>query len=98
MEAFQEIDQLAIFKPITKWAKRVYDAKRIPELVATAYRQATTGKPGPVYLDMPGDVLGESVDESTIAYPKPWRAGAAQPRRPGRDQKRSRCSRRRSVR
>ncbi len=72
MEAFQEIDQLAVFKPITKWATRVYDAKRIPELVATAYRQATTGKPGPVYIDMPGDVLGESVDESTITYPKPW--------------------------
>jgi len=72
MEAFQEIDQLAVFKPITKWATRIYDAKRIPELVATAYRQATTGKPGPVYLDMPGDILGESVDESTISYPKPW--------------------------
>jgi thiamine pyrophosphate-dependent acetolactate synthase large subunit-like protein len=72
MEAFQEIDQLAVFKPITKWATRIYDAKRIPELVATAYRQATTGKPGPVYIDMPGDILGESVDESTISYPKSW--------------------------
>ena len=71
-EAFQEIDQLAVFKPITKWATRIYDAKRIPEMVAMAYRQATTGKPGPVYLDMPGDVLGETLDESTIAYPKPW--------------------------
>src|SRR5499426_1376670 len=67
-EAFQEIDQLAVFKPITKWAARVYDAKRIPEMVAMAYRHATTGKPGPVYIDMPGDTL----DESTIAYPKPW--------------------------
>ncbi len=73
-EAFQEIDQLAVFKPITKWATRVYDAKRIPEMVAMAYRQATTGKPGPVYIDMPGDVLGDTLDESTIAYPKPWTA------------------------
>jgi len=72
MEAFQEIDQLAVFKPITKWATRIYDAKRIPELVATAYRQATTGKPGPVYLDLPGDVLGDTIDESAITYPKPW--------------------------
>jgi acetolactate synthase-1/2/3 large subunit len=71
-EAFQEIDQLAVFKPITKWAARVYDAKRIPEMVAMAYRQATTGKPGPVYLDMPGDVLGDTLEESAIAYPKPW--------------------------
>src|SRR5881296_4551851 len=72
MEAFQEIDQVAVMKPITKWATRVYDAKRIPEMVATAYRHATTGKPGPVYIDMPGDVLGDTVDESTITYPKPW--------------------------
>jgi thiamine pyrophosphate-dependent acetolactate synthase large subunit-like protein len=72
MEAFQEIDQLAVFKPITKWAARIYDTKRIPEMVAMAYRQATTGKPGPVYLDVPGDVLGESIDESTLTYPKPW--------------------------
>ncbi|HKQ66284.1 MAG TPA: thiamine pyrophosphate-binding protein [Methylomirabilota bacterium] len=72
MEAFQEIDQLAVFKPITKWAARIYDTNRIPEMVATAYRQATTGKPGPVYLDVPGDVLGQSIDESTIAYPQPW--------------------------
>ena len=71
-EAFQEIDQLAVFKPITKWATRVYDAKRIPEMVAAAYRHATTGKPGPVYLDLPGDVLGETHDESTITYPKSW--------------------------
>src|ERR687892_657895 len=60
MEAFQEVDQVAIMRPITKWAERVLDARRIPELVATAFRQATTGRPGPVYLDLPGDVLGEA--------------------------------------
>jgi len=57
MEAFQEIDQLAVFKPVTKWAARIYDAKRIPDVVATAFREATTGRPGPVYIDMPGDIL-----------------------------------------
>ena len=72
MEAFQEIDQLAVFKPITKWAERIYDARRIPEIVATAFRQATTGRVGPVYLDLPGDVLGEQVDESRVHYPKAW--------------------------
>src|SRR3954449_4132278 len=51
--AFQEMDQVAAFKPITKWAERVVDARRIPEIVATAVRQATGGRPGPVYLDMP---------------------------------------------
>jgi thiamine pyrophosphate-dependent acetolactate synthase large subunit-like protein len=73
MEAFQEIDQVAIVRPITKWAERVLDARRIPELVATAFRQATTGRPGPVYLDLPGDVLGEKVDEDTVVFPPRWR-------------------------
>src|SRR6266852_8020732 len=68
-EAFQEIDQLAVFKPVTKWAERIYDAKRIPEIVATAYRQTMTGRPGPVYLDMPGDTLGEKVDEASVVFP-----------------------------
>src|SRR5438552_3628966 len=68
MEAFQEIDQVAIMRPVTKWAERVLDARRIPELVATAFRQATTGRPGPVYLDLPGDVLGEAVDEAHVAF------------------------------
>src|SRR5256884_5245078 len=72
MEAFQEIDQVAIMRPITKWAERVLDARRIPELVATAFRQATTGRPGPVYLDLPGDVLGEAVDEAHVAFPTRW--------------------------
>jgi len=70
--AFQEIDQVAVMKPITKWATRVYDAKRIPEMVATAYRQAMTGKPGPVYLDLPGDTLGEKLEESSVPMPKRW--------------------------
>jgi acetolactate synthase-1/2/3 large subunit len=73
MEAFQEIDQLSVFKPVTKWAERIYDARRIPEHVATAFRQATTGRLGPVYLDLPGDVLGEKVDESRVVYPPAWK-------------------------
>jgi acetolactate synthase-1/2/3 large subunit len=73
MEAFQEIDQVAIMRPITKWATRILDARRIPELVAMAFRQATTGRPGPVYLDLPGDILGEAVDESAVTFPARWR-------------------------
>ena len=69
--AFQEMDQLSVFKPITKWAERVYDPRRIPELVAMAARQALDGAPGPVYLDMPGDVLYREVDEDSITYPDP---------------------------
>ena len=73
MEAFQEIDQVAIMKPITKRADRIYDARRIPDMVATAFREATAGRPGPVYLDLPGDVLGEKIEEETVVYPAAWR-------------------------
>src|SRR5881628_4151468 len=73
MEAFQEIDQVAVMRPVTKWAERIYDARRIPDMVATAFRQATTGRPGPVYIDMPGDVLGEKVEEDAVKYPAAWK-------------------------
>jgi len=70
--AFQEIDQLAMLAPCTKWSARVHHAERIPELVDRAIREAMSGKPGPVYLDLPGDVLFAAVDESRIAWPEPW--------------------------
>ncbi|MFN8525037.1 MAG: thiamine pyrophosphate-binding protein [Chloroflexota bacterium] len=66
---FQECDQLSVFKPITKWADRCLDPRRVPEMVDTALRQASTGRPGPVYLDMPGDVLYKDVDEDSVIYP-----------------------------
>lgn len=69
--AFQEVDQVALFRPITKWSDRVLEARRIPDMVATALRQAISGKPGPTYLDLPGDVLYEEVEESEIHYPDP---------------------------
>src|SRR5262249_28879906 len=47
MEAFQEIDQVAGFRPVTKWAERIYDAKRIPHMGQTARRQAPTARPRP---------------------------------------------------
>jgi thiamine pyrophosphate-dependent acetolactate synthase large subunit-like protein len=66
---FQEIDQVAIMKPVTKWADRVYEAKRIPEMIDIAFRRSIAGKPGPVYLDLPSDVLYEQVDESAVVWP-----------------------------
>jgi len=73
MEAFQEIDQVAVMRPITKWADRALDGRRIPDLVETAFRQATAGRPGPVYLDLPGDILGTPVDESLLSFSGPWK-------------------------
>ncbi|HZM47659.1 MAG TPA: thiamine pyrophosphate-binding protein [Burkholderiales bacterium] len=67
-QTFQEIDQLSMMKPITKWADRVVNLKRIPEMVNNAFQRAMGGKPGPVYLDFPADVLYEKVDESQVDW------------------------------
>lgn len=72
MEAFQEFDQLSMVKPITKWAERAYTTRRLPELVATAFRQATAGRLGPVYLDLPGDTLYGMVEEDRVEIPRSW--------------------------
>ena len=60
-EGFQEIDFPAFFAPIAKWAARIDDARRIPEYVTRAWRVATGGRPGPVVLAIPEDMLRDSV-------------------------------------
>jgi thiamine pyrophosphate-dependent acetolactate synthase large subunit-like protein len=69
MGAFQEMDQVGMFKPITKYAERVIDTRRIPEIISKAFRVATGGQPGPVYVDLPGDVLYNQVEESEVMFP-----------------------------
>lgn len=61
-EAFQEIDFAAMFGPLAKWAARIDDARRIPEYVARAYAVAMSGRPGPVVLALPEDMLLDRVD------------------------------------
>jgi len=61
-EAFQEINFEAMFAPIAKWAARIDDARRIPEYVARAYAMATSGRPGPVVLALPEDMLLDVVE------------------------------------
>jgi len=70
--AFQEMDQVAAFKPIATWSERCVDPRRVPEYVSTAVRHAWSGRPGPVYLDMPGDVLYKEIDEAEVQYPGPF--------------------------
>jgi acetolactate synthase-1/2/3 large subunit len=60
-EGFQEIDLPAFFAPLAKWAARIDDARRIPEYVARAWRVATVGRPGPVVLALPEDMLRDEV-------------------------------------
>ena len=69
MEAFQEMDQLAMMRPVVKAAHRVENAVQLPTLLGVAFRQALDGKRGPVYLDLPGDILAQKVDESSIRWP-----------------------------
>jgi acetolactate synthase-1/2/3 large subunit len=61
-EAFQEVDLPVFYAPITKWSATVNRADRLAEFVARGLRIATSGRPGPVMLALPADVLGEEVD------------------------------------
>jgi acetolactate synthase-1/2/3 large subunit len=74
-EGFQEIDMAAFFGPVAKWAARIDDARRIPEYVARAYRVATAGRPGPVVLALPEDMLRDEVE----AIDRPKIAPIAEP-------------------
>ena len=66
---FQETDNVPMFREITKMAVQVDSAARIPEYMAMAFRKAKTGRPGPVYLDLPSDVLQEMVEEDSVHWP-----------------------------
>jgi acetolactate synthase I/II/III large subunit len=73
-EAFQEVDLTAFYAPITKWATTVHRADRLAEFVARGLRIATSGRPGPVMLALPADVLGEHVqDDPDAGVPAPPR-------------------------
>ncbi|HSZ12398.1 MAG TPA: thiamine pyrophosphate-binding protein, partial [Rhizomicrobium sp.] len=61
-EAFQEIDFRAMFTPLAKWAAEIRDANRIPEYIARAFHMAVSGRPGPVVLSLPEDVLAAACD------------------------------------
>ncbi|MDQ3184583.1 MAG: thiamine pyrophosphate-binding protein [Actinomycetota bacterium] len=77
-EAFQEVDLDAFYAPITKWVATVHRADRLTEYVARGLRIATSGRPGPVMLALPADVLGEVVQDGPEAYvPPPPRCAPA---------------------
>ncbi|OPL12321.1 MAG: hypothetical protein AVO34_07370 [Firmicutes bacterium ML8_F2] len=70
--AMQDIDQVELMRPLTKWARQVYQAERIPEYVAAAFRQAVSGRPGPVFLEIPVDLVGEDVSGTKVRYPSAY--------------------------
>ncbi len=61
---FQEIDEVSLFRPITKWSCMVTRAQQAPDIVRKAFRIALSGRPGPVHINIPVNLLRE-----TISYP-----------------------------
>lgn len=64
--SLQEVEQLELFSRITKWAARVPSAQLIPSYLAKAFRMMTSGRPGPVFLEMAWDVLLQTVDNPKL--------------------------------
>ncbi|WP_417666510.1 thiamine pyrophosphate-binding protein [Roseibium sp.] len=69
-EAFQEVNYRQMFGEMTKWVAEIDDAARVPEFISRAYHVATSGRPGPVVLALPEDMLVESAD---VLQPEPWK-------------------------
>src|ERR687896_2208799 len=68
-EAFQELDYRAVFGSIAKWVTEIDDPARMPELVSRAFYVATNGRPGPVVIALPEDMLTE---EAAVADAPPY--------------------------
>jgi acetolactate synthase-1/2/3 large subunit len=68
-EAFQELDYRRMMGQLAKWVAQIDDPARIPEFISRAYYVATSGRPGPVVLALPEDMLREP---ATVADAKPW--------------------------
>ena len=69
MGDFQAAPQVDLAKPFCKWVGQAERIDLIPRYVATAVRHSISGRPGPVYLDLPGDVIASSLEEDDLAYP-----------------------------
>jgi len=76
--ALQEMGQIDLMRPITKWARTVHETSRLGEYVAMAFRQMLSGKPGPTFLEMPMDILNNFADTDElfdVGEPANYRAG-----------------------
>src|SRR6059058_6232884 len=76
MGGLQDMAHVDLMKPITKWAVSVPHARRLGEYVASAFRVATTNVPGPVFLEMPLDLLFDNLEESEVVVPEGSRTDA----------------------
>ena len=69
----QDFDSATFLKPVTKFSEQVKRVERIPDYVSIAFRHATTGVPGPVYLEIPIDVVNGRTDDEAVNYPSSYR-------------------------
>ena len=67
-EAFQEIDYRQMFGSVAKWVVQIEKADRIPEIVSRAFNTAISGRPGPVVVSLPEDMLTEKTSAITLKY------------------------------
>ena len=75
-EAFQEVDFRKMYAPLAKWVTQIDLAERVPELINQAFQVATSGRPGPVVVALPEDMLR---DRRAAAVTGPYRAVRAHP-------------------
>lgn len=68
---FQETPQVEAAAPFCKWSVAIDDPRRIPWFVNSAIRRATNGRPGPVYLDFPSDVINTRLEEEQVEWLSP---------------------------
>jgi acetolactate synthase-1/2/3 large subunit len=68
--ALQEINQVDMIKSTVKWYGICQDVKRIPEYLFTAFRQSVSGRSGPVFLELPPDILNVTANQDEIVWPK----------------------------
>ncbi len=71
--ALQDLDQVRLLEPITRWARTIYDPKRIPEYVNAAFQKAVTPPRGPTYIECPLDLLMSEIEEGEVLFPSPHR-------------------------
>ncbi|CAN5626954.1 acetolactate synthase catalytic subunit [soil metagenome] len=83
--ASQALDQLRMFEPLVKWQSRVPTAGNLPDLFRNAMRQATSGRPGPVVLNIPDDVFTSDCDDMDLDPGSQIRDGSFPSRRTGPD-------------
>jgi acetolactate synthase-1/2/3 large subunit len=66
--ALQDANQMDMVKPVAKWTGRCNEIERIPEYLEMAFTHAVSGRPGPVYLEIPQDVLNDKIEEGELSF------------------------------